>query len=351
MMMKKTGKILTGLLFIVIFAFMVTACGGNNTNSAAPGDAEPNGADPGSAAADAGAGIHLSIGTAGSGGYFYPMGGAIANIINQQVEGAEASAEVTGGSAENVALVGANECQMGMANGNLVYAGYYGQDPYTEAYEDIRALFAIQPSVIQVTTLESTGIKSIADLKGKKVCLGPAGGGQIVLFAELISYYGMTLADMNAVYLAFTEGISDMLDGNCDAVVVMAAMPTSAIVELSAKSGSYRILGIDEAIIEQARAKSPYFLSYEIDGGTYTGFDEDILTIAASSVMMGRSDLPEEMAYQICKAVYDHLDVLVNTVDSAKSMSVETGWDVPIALHPGAERFFKEFGGLGDPLK
>ena len=345
--MKKIGKALSVLLACVLLIAALAGCGPSPSATPTPTAPPVSGTSgPSSAPAAPITPTHLSIGTAGSGGYFYPMGGAIANLINQNITGVTASAETTGGSAENVTLVGTDECQMGMANGNLVYAGYHGQEPYTESYPDISALFAIQPSVIQLTTLESTGINSFQDLKGKKVCLGPAGGGQIVLFAEIISYYGMTLDDFNCVYLAFTDGISDMLDGNCDAVVVMAAMPTSAVVELSAKSSSYKILSVDEEILEQAKETSPYFIRYEIPANTYTGFAEDVVTVAASSVMMCRSEMEEELAYSICKVVFENLDVLINTVDSAKAITVENGWEVPIDLHPGAARYFREFGGL-----
>lgn len=289
---------------------------------------------------------HLSIGTAGTGGYFYPLGGAIANIINKYVEGVQATAEITGGSVENVVLVAKNEVQIGMANGNLLYAGYHGLEPYKEAYKNLRGLFTIQPSVVHVLTLKATGIKTMKDLKGKRVVLGPAGGGQIVLFKEILKQYNMTLEDLKPIYVSYTQGVQALLDGNADALLAMAAIPQGAVIELAARSKDWVIIRFEDEVIERVTKASPYFIRFIIPKGTYSGLNEDVVTVAATTAVFCRDDLEEEIAYKICKAVYEHLDILINTIESAKVMNVENGKDVPIPLHPGAERFFREKGVL-----
>ena len=289
---------------------------------------------------------YVSIGTAGSGGYFFAMGAAIANIITKYVPGVEASAEATGGSSENCTLVGDGELEMGMANGNIVYAAYHGMEPYTKKYSDIRSMFAIQSSVFHIVTMQGNGISTIHDLKGKRVVVGPAGGGQILLFSEIISYYGMTLDDMKPVYISYTDGVSELIDGNCDAVITMAAMPGAAYVELAAKTDKWMFVEFDPALLDQCVKSSSYFLHFTIEAGTYSGQTKDHHCIAASSVMIVNANVADDVVYGICKAVYEHLDDLVNTVDSAKEMKLETGSNHPVDLHPGAEKFFKDKGVL-----
>ena len=293
-----------------------------------------------------GSSYHISIGTAGTGGYFYPLGGAIADIINKYVDGVQATAEITGGSAENVILVGTNEVQLGMANGNLMYAGYRGLEPYKQEFKNLRGLFTIQPSVVHMITLGKTGIKSIGDLKGKRVVLGPAGGGQIVLFTEFMKHYGITLQDIKPTYVAYTEGVEALLDGNADALLAMAAIPQGAVIELAARTKDWKILKFEDAILDRITSSSPYFVKFVIPKNTYSGLTEDFVTLAATSAVFCRDDLPEDVAYRICKAVYEHLDVLVSTVESCKMMNIKNGKDVPSPLHPGAEKFFKEKGAL-----
>ena len=289
---------------------------------------------------------YVSIGTAGSGGYFFVMGAGIANIINKYVPGVEASAEATGGSSENCTLVGDGELEMGMANGNIVYAAYYGMEPYTKEYSDIRSMFAIQSSVFHIVTMQGNGISTINDLRGKRVVVGPAGGGQILLFSEIISYYGMTLDDMRPVYISYTDGVSELIDGNCDAVICMAAMPGAAYVELAARTDRWMFVEFDPVLLDQCVQSSSYFLPFTIEAGTYRGQTKDHNCIAASSVMVVNSNLADDVVYGICKAVYEHLDDLVNAVDSAKEMKLETGSHHPVELHPGAEKFFKDNGVL-----
>jgi len=156
----------------------------------------------------------------------------------------------------------------------------------------------------------------------------------------------MSLNDFDPSYISFEDGINALAGGSCDAAVVMAAPPTGAIVELAAKTGKWKMLPLAGVVLDELVSSSDYFLKRTVPAGTYGGLDEDYETIAASSVMMCRTDMEEEIVYKICKAVYDHLDDLATTVDSAKEMSVDTGWRVPADLHPGAAKFFREFGGM-----
>jgi len=287
---------------------------------------------------------YVSIGTAGSGGYFYAMGAAIANIITKYVPGVEASAEITGGSSENATLVGDGELEMGFANGNIVFWAYNGMEPYKKKYSDLRSMFAIQSSVLQMVTMQGKGISKIPDLKGKRVVIGPAGGGQILLFSEILSKYGMTLEDFKPVYISYTEGVSELLDGNCDAVLTMGSTPTACFVELAARSDKWQFVEFDPAVLDQCIKSYSYFVHFNAKAGTYSGQTKDYHCIAASSVMMVNASVADDVVYGICKAVYENLNDLVNTVDSAREMALETGWYHPIDLHPGAEKFFRDKG-------
>jgi len=287
---------------------------------------------------------YVSIGTAGTGGYFNAMGAAIANIITRHVPGVEASAEITGGSSENATLVGDGELEMGLANGNIIYWAYNGMEPYTKKYSDLRSMFAIQSSILQLATMQGNGISSINDLRGRRVVVGPAGGGQILLFSQILSIYGMTFNDIRPIYISYTEGVSELIDGNCDALLTMGATPTAAFVELAARTDRWRFVEFGSDALTKLVNEYSYFVHVNVETGTYRGQPQVYHAIAASSVMIVNAGVADNIVYAILEEVYKNLGVLVNTLDSAKEMTLETGWYHPILLHPGAEKFFRDKG-------
>jgi len=253
--------------------------------------------------------------------------------------------ELTGGAGENPRMVGAGEIPVAFTNANLMHEALLGIGNYKDrAYPNLRGLLNIMPSVVHILVLENSGIRSIADLTGRRVAIGPAGGGPVALFPEYASkIYGLTMKDIAPSFVSTADGVAAMRDGHVHAAVLHGSPPNSAVLELGARGVSFRILSFEREM-ERILAEFPYLQRHVISKGIYRGINEDVVTIAVPNVMFACTKMPDELAYQIVKNVYQHISVLVGAVRAAELMRPETGWQTVAPLHPGAERFFREKG-------
>lgn len=287
----------------------------------------------------------LTIGTAGVGGAYYPIGIAMAEIIQNSL-GISTTAQVTGGAVENNIEVNSQALDIAITQGPPAFAAYNGNPPYKEKQENIMALFSgLSKGVFQVVVKDDASINSIADLKGKKVVMGPAGGGAITVTEEVFSFYDMTLDDITPNYISYTEGIEAFTDNNVDAVIVQSAVPSSAIEQLAAISKDYKLLSIEDDILEQIIEKYPYYGEIALPKDMYNT-QEDVKTIYLSNMVVVNKNLSEDLVYDIARVIFDNIDKIRESHPSASGLTLEGAVDSPIPLHPGAERYFKEEGVL-----
>lgn len=247
---------------------------------------------------------------------------------------------------ENVPLVNNGEVEFGLTKPELAYKGNLGVDPFESANENIRGVIAgISRGAFQAVVLEKSSILTIADLKGKKVVMGPAGGGAIESAPDVLGGYGLTLDDINAVYVSYDEGATMLKDGQVDAVFVQSAAPASAIQQIIA-SDSIRFLSITQEIIDQIIAEYPYYISVEIPKETY-GTEESITTLGNITTLIANKDVSEEVVYQITKAIWENIDQVYAAHSSTADLNLEeAGEGFAIDIHPGAERYYREMGVL-----
>lgn len=320
--MKKIIKLIS-LAVVAVLVILMVGCGGGDTGTNKRT-------------------TYLKMGTAGTGGAYYPIGSAMADIISKHVDGVQCTAEITGGAVENPRLVHQGEVELAMTNADTLYLAYNGEGTYTEKFK-IAPMFTTTPSVIQFVTTNSN-INTFADLKDKKICIGPMGGGAAKIFAAVAPIYGFTIDDIRASYISFSEGIQELNDGNLDAVMVQAALPSSAIMELISNGKPWKIINFEEEKLAEIRAKYPYYTSWKISKDMYQGMTEDIMTLSVNNVAICDKDMDADLVYSIVKAVYENLDQLRGAHTSTSAMKIEDGWDTPVPLHPGAEKYFKEKG-------
>ncbi|MBE6906101.1 MAG: TAXI family TRAP transporter solute-binding subunit [Ruminococcaceae bacterium] len=287
----------------------------------------------------------LSVGTAGTGGAYYPIGIAMADIITNSL-GIQTTAQVTGGAVENNGLIQDGTLEIAITQGPMAYAAVNGTAPYEKKQDKISAMFSgLSKGIFHVVTLESTGIRTMEDLKGRRVVMGPAGGGAINMASDIWGEYGFSINDVNATYISYSDGMSALTDGKCDAVVVQSAAPASAITELMVTRKDAVILEIEEAMRKQIIEKYPYYSEYVIPKDVY-GTASDFPVIHLSNMVVCNSDLPEELVYDITKAFFaENVDKIKSSNPAAKDLNVESAVkNVPIPLHPGAEKYFREIG-------
>lgn len=286
----------------------------------------------------------LTIGTAASGGAYYPIGIAMADIITNKLK-IQATAQITGGAIENNSLIQNKGVDIAISQGVMSYNAVNGLPPYKQKLTDVAGLFnGLSKGVFQLVVNKSSPIKSIRDLKGKKVALGPAGGGAITTFLEVFTSYGFTEKDFQPVYLSYEQAGDSLVDGNLDAILVQAAIPTPAITQQIASNKPVRFIEIDEEMMKKLLAKYSYYAKITIPKEMYKT-DTPVNTFYISNMVVVSKALSADLVYQITKAFFENIDTIRNSHPSVKGLTIESAVEgLPVPLHPGAERYFKEKG-------
>ncbi|MEA4893346.1 MAG: TAXI family TRAP transporter solute-binding subunit [Peptococcaceae bacterium] len=344
--MKKTVtiKFLT-LLLILGLCLSLAACQGGtagtaeNSGAGQPADNQAKQED------SAGKKQFISIATASLGGSYYPIGVGMAEIFQKNLNNVEASVEVTGGATENPKLVGAGDSDIGFTNANLAYAAYSGTGIFEgSAYGDLRLMFGgVAPGTIHMVVKADSDIQTYADLKGRKVAVGPQGGGGLSLLPDLFKIYDMTMDDIKASYMSYDEGVQAVIDGHVEAAFAQAPHPASAIKNIQGSGVAFRLIEMTEEERTQLLTDCPYYNSVDIPADVY-GTDHDIKTIGSSNVVVINAGLSEDLVYQMVKAVYENLDALHDVHPSASSIALESAVNKMIPMHEGAIKYFTEMG-------
>jgi TRAP transporter TAXI family solute receptor len=285
----------------------------------------------------------MTIGTASMGGAYYPVGTGVASLISKYVPEVDIRVEVTGGAVENPRLVGKGQTDIGITNSSTGYFAIKAMKPYTEPLP-IRAIASMYPSTFHMVTKKDSPINTLADIKGRPVAVGPAGGGTISLLNNLLTVYGMTAKDFKPSYISYNDGSMALQDGNVDASILLAGAPTAAVKELMVRT-PIRFIRMDEPIVQKFIEKYPYYVRVVIPKNTYNT-DENVLTVGAGNLLIVNEAMSDELAYKITAALYDHVDEFQKVHPSTKEVSLESAPQAGIPLHPGAERYYREKGAL-----
>jgi hypothetical protein len=283
----------------------------------------------------------ISIGTGGTGGVYFPTGGVIADIINKNLKGVQATAEVTGASVENLRRVDSKQMEMGMSNADVLRDGYEGKKPFAKKMEVLFG-FNMHRSTMAMVVLDSSGIKSIPELRGKRYAMGPPGGNTGVMAERILN--GLTLNDIKRSPVSFTETVDAMKDGNLDGGTFLGAQPMPSLLDITA-THRVRILPVDGEAREKLLKLHPELTRAQLKAGMFKGVEETIDTVGVWSTFFFHKDTDPNLAYQITKVVWEHRQRLADT-HPANAHMAEPGAvvEATIPIHPGAARYFKETG-------
>ncbi|WP_404376881.1 TAXI family TRAP transporter solute-binding subunit [Vreelandella aquamarina] len=287
----------------------------------------------------------LSIATGGTGGVYYPIGGGFAEMINEHIEGAQATAEVTGASVENMGLIMRGDADMALALADTVYQAYTGTGDFDgRQIENTRALASVYPNAVQLVTLAESDIQSIADLAGKRVSVGAPGSGTELNARALLEANGVSYDDFTPQRLNFNETADAIRDGDIDAGFWSVGPPTSSILNLAA-TRDIRLISLTDEEVANAQEAEEVFAPYKLAAGMYEGMDEAVQTIGIPNVLVVNSDMDEELAYQLTQLLFENTDELIAVHPAANDTTIEFTMDsTPVPLHPGAIRYFEEVG-------
>ena len=286
----------------------------------------------------------LSIATGGTGGVYYPMGGGLAEIINNHVEGYSATAEVTGASVENMGLVATGDADLAIGLADTVAQARNGTDRFEgQQLEMIHAIASMYTNMVQIVALEGSGIDSLDDLVGKRVSVGAPGSGTEVNAQQILNANGITYDDIEEQRLNFNETADALANGDIDAGFWSVGAPTSSILNL-ATTHDIRMIELSDEEIAAALEANPIFARTTLAGDVYEGVDETTV-VGVPNVLVASSEMSEDLAYEITKAMYENISDLQAVHPAANQTTVElTLSATPIPLHPGAIRYFEETG-------
>lgn len=293
----------------------------------------------------AGAKSNLIMATGGTSGTYYPYGGAMCQIFNTKISNMNVTAQSTGASTENLRLVGKGEADLAIVQNDVMDYAFNGTELFNgEKIEGIRTMATLYPEIVQIVVSPDSGIKSVADMKGKKISVGAAGSGVEANAKQILEAYGLTFDDIKVSRLSFTESANAYKDKQLDGFFVTAGIPNTAIQEISTLQ-PIQIIALDDATIAKLTEKYPFYTQFVITKDTYKGMEADANTLAVKATMIVRKDLKNDVVYNLTKALFENKEELGNAHAKGKVLDInEAVKGVSVPLHPGAEKYFKEKG-------
>lgn len=331
--MKKMISILTGFLLMLSAATGCVSSTGNAENMRNTGTG-----------GDVREQKYVTIATGGSSGPYYTLGGALAKIYKEKL-GYHTSVQSTDGTVENINLLKAKKVEIAFAMSDVASFAFKGEENFTDIgpVKDLRAIAGLYLNYVQIVTLKEKNMKSVSDLKGKRVGVGAPNSGVEVNARMVLAGHGITYNDIIPEYLSYTEAIEQLKNGTIDAAFVTSGLPNSTVIDLSTTK-NVEIVPIQAANLEKMVKQFPFFVQAEIPVGVYKN-EKQIPTAAIRNILLVRGDLPDEQVYQVTKMLFENLGELQAAHSAAKEVNVNNAWkDLVVPLHPGAEKYYKEAG-------
>ena len=323
--MRKFSRFMLLCFMLTFTAIFLTGCG------------EQNGTSDG-----AKYGKFLNIATGGTAGTYYPIGGAMAEILNSSIEGMNASAQSTGASVANINMLQDGSVDLAIVQNDITYYAAEGIEMFKDKkLDNLRAIAALYPETCQIITLEKNGINSIADLKGKKVAVGAAGSGVEANARQIMKAYGITYDDIDVQYLSFGEAANALKDGNIDAGFITAGYPTAAIQDIASQA-KVKLLPVEADKADALMKDFPFYTKTVIPAGTYSGLDVDVPAVSVMAMLITTDKMSDELGGAVTKALFENIDRLKASHSAAAQISKETAKNgIPIKFNGGAENFLK----------
>ena len=286
--------------------------------------------------------VFLNIAAGGTGGAYFPLAGAVAEILNRNIPGMNASAQTTGASVANINLLNEGKVDFVFAQTDITYYAANGLEMFQDRkMEHLRGLAVLYPETVQIITLERSGIRTIEDIRGKRVAVGAAGSGTEANARQILAAHGITYDDVSVQYLSFNEAANGIRDGNVDVGFVTAGFPTAAVQDIGSQH-TVVLVPIAPNRIEALMREHPFYIRNDIPADAY-GLGADVTAVAVNAMLVTTTKMSDEMANNIVKLIYGNLDRIEAAHTIGRHIKKETALTgMPITASEGAEKFFKE---------
>jgi TRAP transporter TAXI family solute receptor len=317
-------KKILALLLALLTALSLVACGSSNGGSGS---------------------TTLVMGTGGESGTYYAFGGVIAGKVSEVVPDLKINYVSSGGSSENLQNIQAGTVQLATVQSDVMTYAYNGTNTFAKsgAIENFRVLCAMYAETVQIVTT-NPDIKTVADLKGKSVCVGDTGSGTYYNTMDVLAAYDMTMDDIKPIYQSFGDSAESLQDGKIDAAFLCAGAPTTAVATLDSAKQIY-LLSIDEEHMTKLLAACPYYASYTIPANTYGSVTTDTTTVTVKATLIGSANLTDDQAYNIVSAIFSNVDSISASHAKGAELNVNFATDgIAVPFHAGAAKYFAEQG-------
>ena len=293
-------------------------------------------------------GLNIAIATGGTGGVYYPLGGGMANVLSKHVPGMQASARVTGGSVDNLKLIGSQQSEVALVMVDAALDALKGEDKFKGTPVDVRTLMVLYPNRMHVVSMEGTGVEKMSDLKGKRVSTGSPGSATEVMAFRVIEAAGLDKdKDMRRERLGVAESVNALKDRKIDAFFWVGGLPTAAVTDLGA-TPNVKIKMIDHAdtVDKMNKKYDNLYTTGVIPAKMYPGQDKDNPIAVVQNILVANAKMSDKVAYDIVKTFIEKRDELVAVHAEAESIKLEnqSPKNSPIPWHPGAVKYFSEKG-------
>jgi TRAP transporter TAXI family solute receptor len=289
----------------------------------------------------------ISITTGGTGGVYYPMGGGMANVLSKYVPGLQATAEVTGGSIDNLRLIGSGKSEVAFSMADASWEAYQGIDKFKGNKIGHRTLMVLYPNKMHVVTIEGTGIGKLSDLKGKRVSTGSPGSGTEVMALRVLEAVGIDgKKDLKQERLGVAESVNAIKDRKIDAFFWVGGVPTAAVTDLAATPGvKIKLIDHDEAVDAMNKKYGPLYVKDTIPAGAYAGQDKPSQIVDVWNILIASDKMSDQLAYNIVKTLFEKKAEIVAVHKEAENIELKNqSIGSPIPFHPGAKKYFEEKG-------
>ncbi len=293
----------------------------------------------------------LALVTGGTAGVYFPLGGAMAEIWNARVSGVRVASQSSGASVANVQFLVRGDAHLALIQNDIAYYAHNGREMFAEAGTNkpqpvagVRGIAMLYPETLQIVTLKNKRINGIEDLRGKRVVVGAPGSGTEANARQILSVHDIYYREMRVDFVGFGPGIDQLRDGLVDAVFITAGYPTAAVTDL-ASSREIALVPVSSDALNGLRAKWPFYTRQIVPGGAYRGVNAPVATVAVMAMLVVRQDLPDDLVYNLTKTLWENLDRMRAAHARGRDFELSKALEgMPLPLHPGAERYYKEQG-------
>jgi len=293
--------------------------------------------------------VNINVATATTGGAYYPIGNAIAQLWNNKLPRVRASAQATNGTPHNIQLLARGDAEVAIAQTGVVYQALNGVDAYKDQGKQthFKAMTQLYPNIMHWVVRKESRAQALAELKGKKFVPGPQNSATELNSREMLGILGLDYRvrdDLKADYMDYNQAAEQLKNKHAEAIMIAGGVPTAAVLDVMT-SGEARLLSLPDAYVQQLTAKYPWYSAFTIPANSYKGQDRDVKTVAVTNILIVRNDLADDLVHDLVKAMYEDTERLASAHAAMKAFKLEDGLkgiSGVIELHPGAARFFKE---------